>query len=419
VLLGLLVAAAAILTGAGVVGWAEYHLWQARAAAARQHFAEAHQHFSEALRVWRGGASIHLEAARAARRAGMLAQAEQHLETCQRLQGSVSDGVRLERLLLRAIDGEIAEVQLDLWRSVEEDHPGKVAILEALIQGTMQVAVSNTGRAAIVRLLEIQPDNIVGLHWRGVLREHTEEDDEAIADFRAVLEILPEHEEARKHLADLLVKSDPREALEHVALLRQRRPRDAALLLSQAACLKALGQPEDAAKALDEILVDNSNHIGALVQRGLLEVQNGQAAAGEKWLRKAITLQPSHEDAHYHLYQCLLQQPGRTEEARRQYAEWKRVQADVARFNQLAVKQMDQTMRDPALLHELGVILLRNQEEEMALRLFQTALEIQPDYEAAHRTLAEYYRARGKDELAEQHRKQIRSADQPAAQARE
>jgi tetratricopeptide (TPR) repeat protein len=405
VLFGLVVVAAVILLSAGVYGWAEYHLWQARAAAGRQHFATAYDHLTEALKVWRRSAAIHLEAARAARRAGNLALAEQYLERTQHLQGSVSDDVRLERLLLRAVNGDIGDVQTDLWRSVEEDHPARLLILEALVDGSMQAADSKVGRAAVARLLEVQADNIVGLYWRGVIREHLEEDEDAVADFRSVLEVLPEHDSARKHLADLLIKTDPREAQEHIELLRQRQPRDAALLLSQAKCKKAQGKPEDAGRALDEILAENSNHLGALVQRGLLAIQNGQAAEGEKWLRKAITLQPGNEEAQYHLYQCLLQQPGRIDEARRQHAEWKRAQADAHRLNEIAAKRMDQTMRDPALLHELGVILLRNQNEEMALRMFQAALDIQPDSQAVHRTLAEYFRAKGKDDLSQQHRK--------------
>lgn len=403
--LGLILVVFAILLAAGVVGWAEYHLWQARAAARLQHFAAAHDHLTEALKVWRGSSTIHLEAARAARRGGNVQLAEQHLELTQRLQGSVSDDVRLERLLLRAVNGDIGEVQTDLWRSVEEDHPAKLLILEALVEGSMQATTSNVGRAAVARLLEVQPDNLVGLYWRGVTREQFEDDEDAVADFRHVLEVLPEHDRAREHLAELLIKTDPREALGHIELLRQGRPRDTSLLLLQAKCLKAQGKPEEAGRALDEIFAENGNHVPALVQRGLLAVQNGEAAAGEKWLRKAILLHPVNEDAHYHLYQCLLQQPGRTDEARKQYAEWKRAQADHHRLSEIAAKQMDQTMRDPALLHELGVILLRNQNEEMALRLFQAALEIQPDSQPVHRTLAEYFRAKGKDDLAQQHRK--------------
>jgi tetratricopeptide (TPR) repeat protein len=407
VVLCLLAVTGVILAGASVFGWAQYHVLRGRAAAERQQFAVAHTHFTEALSIWRRSASTHLEAARAARRAGMLQEAERHLESCQRLQGNVSDELRLERLLIRAVDGEIMDVQEGLWRSVEEDHPEKIVILESLVLGYMKVSSSSAGRAAIARLLELQPDNIVGLYWRGIVREQTEDDEEAIADYRQVLEILPDHADARKHLADLLVKTDAREALEHITRLRQKQPRDFALLVSQANCWKALGNPEEAAMALDELLADNPDHVGALIQRGLLAVQDGQAAQGEKWLRKAITIQPSSEDAQYHLYQCLLQQPGREAEAQQQFVEWKRVQADLARLNEIATKQMDRAMRDPALIHEVGLILLRSNQDDMALRWFQMALELQANFEPVHRTLAEYYRSKGKDDLAEQHRKKL------------
>jgi len=407
--LALLAVVALSLGIAGIFGWAEYHHAQARAAVARQDFASAYAHLSNVLRVWPRSAATHLEAAQIARRGGLLAEAEQHLADCQRFYNGVNDAIRAERLLLRAMDGDVAAVQESLWHMIDEDHPDKIAILEALVQGYMKLSVSGGGRAAIARLLELQPDNAIGLYWRGVGWEHLEDDESAIADFRRVLAIQPTHADARKHLADLLLKSDPRESLEHLEILHRQQPRDTAVLLSQARCWKALGQPAEASQVLDTLLADHSEHVGALIERGLLAVEDGQAAEGEKWLRKAILLQPANEDAHYHLYECLLQQPDRAEEARAQFDHWRRVRADRVRLHEIAAGQLDRALRDPAVLHEVGSILLRIKQDEDALRLLRTALEIEPDYEPVHRTLTEYYHSKGKDDLAEQHRKKIRS----------
>jgi tetratricopeptide (TPR) repeat protein len=394
---------------AGVFGWAQYHLFQARAAVEHQDFVRAHGHMVNVLRVWPRSAALHLEAAQIARRGHLFAEAEQHLADCQRLHQGVNDAIRLERLLLRAMDGDVAAVQESLWRLIDADHPDKLAILEALVQGYMKISFSGAGQAAIARLLELQPDNVVGLYGRGVGWEHLEDEESAIADFRRVLAIQPRHADARKQLADLLLRDDPRESLNHLQLLRRQRPGDPEVLVSQARCWKALGRPAEASQILDALLADHSDHVDALILRGLLAVEDGQAPEGEKWLRRAIRLQPGNEQAHYHLYECLLQQPSRPEEARAQFAQWKRVRADRIRLHEIAATQMDRALRDPAVLYELGSILLRIKQEEDGLRLLRTALEIQPDHESAHRTLAEYYHSKGKDDLAEQHQKRIRS----------
>src|SRR5262249_40561182 len=156
-----------------------------------------------------------------------------------RVQRGVSDELRLERCLLRAQDGDLAEVQETLWHFIEEQHPDTALILEALVLGYMKVGSSKAGQAALARLLEMEPDNLAGLYWRGVISAHRGNEQAALADYRRVLELNPEHPEARKRLADLLVTRDPVEARTHLDRLLQSQPRDPALLLSLFRCLKA------------------------------------------------------------------------------------------------------------------------------------------------------------------------------------
>src|SRR5262249_41780845 len=169
--IGLLAVAVVSLGIVGVFGWAEYQRFQAQAAVERQDFSSAYAHISNALLVWPRSAATHLEAAQIARRAGLISDAEQHLAESQRLHNGVSDRMRLERLLLLAMDGDVAAVQENLWRLIEEDHPDKIVILEALVQCYLKVPVAGAGLAAVARLLELQPNNIVGLYGRGVIRE--------------------------------------------------------------------------------------------------------------------------------------------------------------------------------------------------------------------------------------------------------
>ena len=47
-----------------------------------------------------------------------------------------------------------------------------------------------------------------------------------------------------------------------------------------------------------------------------------------------------------------------------------------------------------------GEVLLRNGQEEEGLRWLRSALAVQPDHAATHRTLAGYYQTKGKPALA-------------------
>ncbi len=387
---------------AGLYAWGEYHLRQAQAATARQDYRLAYQHLTQALRLQPHSIAILLRAARSARRAGLLEEANQHLETCQRLQGGVTDPIRLERGLLRAQEGDWMEVEDYLRHHIEQDHPDKAVILEALLQGYMKTAQFDRGRTVLRQLLELQADNVYGLYWRGRMQEQLNDENVAIADYRRVLERVPWYDDARKRLADLLIARNPREALSHLHALHDQHSGDPALLLSLAACWKALGDPRQAARVLDELLVENSEHVRGLIARGELAVQNGDAANGEKWLRKAILLEPVNEDAHFQLYQCLLQQSGRIEEAR------KRVRADLTRLNEIAFSEKERALRDPALSCEMGQLLLKGNQADEALKWLYNALEVQPDYRPAHQTLLEFYEKKGRHDLAEPHRKKLR-----------
>jgi tetratricopeptide (TPR) repeat protein len=394
---------------AGVYAWGEYHLRQAQAATAQQDHRLAYQHLMQALRIGPQSISTLLRAAQAARRAGLLEEANQHLEACQRLQQGVTDPIRIERGLLRAQEGDWMEVEDFLRQQIEHDHPHKAVILEALLQGYMKTAQFERGRTVLRQLMELQPDNIYGLYWQGRMQEQLEDEYAAIADYQRLLKRVPWYADARKRLADLLIARNPREALGHLETLREQRSRDPALLMSLAACWKAVGDPRRAACVLDELLAERSEHVSGLIERGTLSVQNGDAANGEKWLRKAILLDPINEDAHYQLYQCLLQQPGRIEEARKQRDAWQRVRGDLARLNEIAFSERERALRDPVLSCEIGQLLLKGKQEEEAVKWLHNALEVQPDYRPAHRVLLEFYEKKGHHHLAEYHRKKLRA----------
>ncbi len=112
-LVGLILAILVLAAGAWIVGWRAYgwyHLRAGNAALQVDHCRVALEHFQASLRVWPEDADVLLLTARAARRRGDLATAEHFLSQCEAAP-AVADRAILERVLLRAMRGELDEVE--------------------------------------------------------------------------------------------------------------------------------------------------------------------------------------------------------------------------------------------------------------------------------------------------------------------
>ena len=80
--------------------------------------------------------------------------------------------------------------------------------------------------------------------------------------------------------------------------------------------------------ALQQSLWINPYFSGPYILLGRAYSKTGQPAAAEEMLRRAIEYDPNNKSAHYLLAQ-LLQQTGRLDEARREFAIAERLQGDL------------------------------------------------------------------------------------------
>jgi Tfp pilus assembly protein PilF len=129
------------------------------------------------------------------------------------------------------------------------------------------------------------------------------------------------------------------------------------------------------------------------------------------WLRRAVAAMPSEYQSHYALHQAL-EQAGRTDEAREELERLKVVQADTARLRKILNYELGLRPHDPALLCEIGTILLRDGLTKRGLEWLHGALKADPKYAPAHAALANYYEMVGERGRASYHRGQ---AEQSAA----
>jgi predicted Zn-dependent protease len=381
--------------------WASYHVRGGRACLDRYHNREAYDHLQAALTVWPGDRPTLFLAARAARRLSAFDEARHDLEQCR---GWNDDDLTLERALLDAQRGDVDAVGKFCRAQIDAGSPATPLILEALAAGDIRTYRLNDAEQVTRQWLERAPDNPQAVYLDALVAERRDKLSDAAAGFRRVLQLDPSRDDARQHLAGVLVDLlQPEEALPQLEYLRRRLPNDANAQFGLARCREQLGQPAEAEKELDDLLARHRYFVAAVVERGKLDLQAGRLDAAEARLRDAVRHGPGDHQAHYLLQQCLLQQ-GKMSEARDLTAPMKKIEQDNDLYHDIVTVRLQLAPHDPSLHYELGRILLHGGAVEEGLAWLQSALQEDPGYGPAHEALAEYYEALGNQGLASRHR---------------
>jgi len=394
-------ACGAAIGGVNVWAWRQYVA--AKQALRQDKIEKARAHLTNCLRIWRRSSEAHLLLARIERTSGHYREARQQLSECVRLQGGSSEASQLEKTLLYAQDGGLAEVEAELWKRVDEGHPESTPILETLARLYLHEFRTKAALAALNRWLEREPEAVRAWHWRGWLYEHLEQFDLALADYRKAVELDPGRDSARLRLARLLVERHAAtEALPHLLELQQRRPDDPDVQVFLAQCYQLQNEEEQAVRLLDQVLAAHPDHVDALSLRGQLAWLQGHPDEAEAWLRRALAHSPSDLRALYTLSQSLEQQ-GKEKEAALMLARHKTVEADVRRRKELLHSQAQLPHGDADLLAELGAISLRLGDETAGVQWLHRALQADANNRLAHKELVHYYQSKGDTQNAREH----------------
>jgi tetratricopeptide (TPR) repeat protein len=410
----LLIAACAGIGGTYL--WAAHHRRSAREALERYHTNEALSHLQACLSVWPRDPETLLLAARAARRTGEFSWADHYLDHYQKQRGEDNEELFIERVLVGAERGEVEPVSQFCQALVEKDHPATPLILEALARGYLRRARPRDAERVLNEWLKRQPDNLQAIFIRGQIHDEELRYHDAIADFRRVLAVDPEMDEACLRLCESLMHLGlSEEALPHLEYLSQRHPNNLKLQVYLARSHDRLGRLDKAEQILMDLLARHPDYGPALAERGKLALRAGRTIEAEKWLRQAILLEPGDVPAHYQLVLCL-EMNGKLEEAEQARARLEQVEGDMRRVQDIAREKMQRTPHDPDLHYELGAIALRHGLDESGLRWLNRALEEKPDHVSTHKLLMEYYRRIGNFVRAAEHRRKagIRSPDTSA-----
>jgi tetratricopeptide (TPR) repeat protein len=400
--------------GAGSAGawlWANHHFQAGRQALQRHRLTLAREHFRLCLKVLPNDAQVHLLAGRAARRALDFREARKHFKECERI-GGQTPALALEEGLLRVQQGDVERSGPTWLREVDKGHVEAPLILEALVEGYMQVHRLSDAIVCIERWEKLEQNNLYFYLLRASIREQIPNFEPAASDYRRVLELNPDYQPARLGLARMLLElHECAEALQQLEILRQLQPDNPTVLVLMARCYLDLAQPEKARQALDQALALDPKNQPALVISAKLALQEGAPEWAETLVRQALAIDPYERQANFLFEQCL-RQTGKIAQADEQLAKLKRLEADWNALHEITTIKMGAAPQDPELAYQAGVLLMRLGDESNAVQWLQRALQINPNHAPSHRALADYYERIGNRTQAASHRAK---AEGPAA----
>jgi tetratricopeptide (TPR) repeat protein len=383
---------------AGVWLWARHHYQAADEALKHHRLTEARKHIELCLKIWPNSDEVHFIAGRTARRALDFKRAERHFSACKRLFGK-TPALEMEQALIKVQQGEVDQTEAYFRRQVESGHPDAPLILEAFVEGYLQLHRLPEASACLAIWEKLQQDNMFLYFLRGSIRERIPNLQEAADDYRKVLELNPNYDEARLRLARVLLEGhECSEAISHLQRVLETQPTNSRALVLLGRCYMDIGRPEEARPALEQALAQNPQSQTALLASAQLAMQEGANEEAEKLLRRGLLIDAQDRETNFVLAQCLLRQPRRKREADEQMARFKRIEDDWKTLHEITTKKMGENPHDPDLQYQVGVLALRLGEDNMGIEWLKRALDTNPRHEAARKALADYYqRVGGRD----------------------
>lgn len=403
--------ALAALSAGGWYAQREFRANAARAAGGRAlaayDFPAARGHFERATELRPSDRTAWLLAAQAARRDGDYPAAREHLVRAERLAGGPTAEGKLEDALRLAQQGEIGRDIRYLITLADSGGPDTELILEALTAGSEHAYHFDKAGFWSQQLLARFPKNPVGRLIRARLDDTLGKRDSSEARARELLAEFPDNYRARVLLAGLLFRAQKfaEAAVEYEALCAARH-NEPLPVLGLARCRDRAGKPDEARALLADLTARFPDYSEGLLESARFALKEDRAADAEAPLRRAVALAPNDHEVRYNLGLCL-ERLNRADEARAEFAEFKRIEGDMEKLDELR-NAIVARPGDPAPRREAAAVCLRNGQPDEALRWLRGALEIAPTDKLTHGALSDFYTTQGAADRAAFHRERAK-----------
>ena len=394
--------------GLGFYGWAVYSWRQAQIDYAAKQYDRADHRLGFCRRIWPNDPSLLLLSAKTSRQTGDTGAAEGYLNRYFTADPVSREEGQIEFLLLRVQTGDDEAVE-PLFNLVEQKHPDSAAVLEAISLTYMRRLRYEAANGSLTKWIELHPDQATPYEWRGWVYERPASPALAHQDYKSALELDPSLMLVRLRLVELLLeeKKVP-EVVPHLEVLTRQAP-DRVEVKARLGMLRFLeGRSKEARHLLEEaepLLAKND--VAPVVYLARLDVQEGKAADAERRLRQVIALDPTESDARFVLVSALRLQ-GRESEALIAQQEQLKINERNVRVNQLLRDRADKPDATIEEWYEIGSTFLEMQMESRGTYWLDKVLARDPNHQAAHRVLTEYYDRKGDAGRAASHRRMLR-----------
>ena len=404
-----------LLVGASIAPLAYYGIWKirfdrsyssARASLDEYDFPAARERLAECARLRPDEPTVWLLAAQVARRDGALEDAESHLARYKQLSNGTPEG-KIQEILLRVQQGRIEPSVQYLMSLADSKHPDTEQILEALAVGSIHVyqfdkaefwighLLARFPKNPVGRLIRVQTDHTLGRHERAWERCR-----ELVADF-------PRHNKARLTLATISLKLQKfDDAIDIYRTLLEERTEELFARLGLVRCFERTGRLSELAEVVRDLEERHADNSDSLLVCGKNAIGENRLADAERLLTRAAQLSPNDHNVHYQLGLCL-EQLGKVEEAKSHMVQFKRIEADLVRMEQL-LGEIVKKPQEASLRREIGMICLRNGQIDEGLRWLYGVLETAPHDRETNEALADFFHSKGDLDRSVQHRRQIR-----------
>ena len=303
-----------------VIGYAAYQtgvaVWSAQLkdaageALERHDYEEASKLLAKSLVLRPHDPSALLMAAQTARRRADFAEAVRLMRLAEKNNVPV-DALDMEWQLLYIQQGDLKEVaRFARFCEQNPDGPESAEPLAAIIEGSLRASNAALANWSVDLWLKYRTrkfDQAQGFVWRGRTNfMFHKQFPLPKTDFLQALELAPDHFQARLWLATWLIGDEPRAALPHVDWLRRHYPKDTLVGIQTARLARNLGQPDEAARLLDDLLATDPPHkASALMERARVSLDLNRHDEAEQFALKAQRLAPNHREPLLLMAECL------------------------------------------------------------------------------------------------------------------
>lgn len=344
---------------------------------------------------------------RALRRSGKSTDFADYLKRAERAGWSQSD-ILAQRMLASIQAGRFEEAEAFTALCFERGCSDELAeeIYDARAKGFFSQYRLDDALLCLNFWIDWRKDSVLPKLIRADLWERCERTQSAIDDYRAILQIDPTHQFARRSLAQLLLTTNTvPEAIAHFNQCIKSDRTDTMAHVGLAECLLRTGKLKDAEKILRELLVAESPpEVRAEILVGLGKVlllkSEYQEAAG--YLEQAVKADPKNRTVYYNLGMAYTRS-GRPEEGKSLIDRGKHLNERYVRMSEIT-RALITEPSDANLRWEAGSILMEQGMKVEGAAWMLTALNCDPQHQRSHADLANYFADAGDFVRSEYHR---------------